>query len=68
MTVDCRSPSMWFSLSSMSLSPASSLMPGSRYMQSALSSVQSLQRGFAPLHRDLRPRQTSHCSGCQREV
>lgn len=46
--------------SRINLSPASSLIPGSRYMHSAPSSVQSLHFGFVPSHRDFLDRQTSH--------
>lgn len=56
----CRRLSMRFSLSRISLSPASSLIPGSRYMHSAPSSVQSLHFGLVPSHLDFRERQTSH--------
>lgn len=56
----CNRPSMRLSLSRMSLSPASSLTPGSRYTQSAFSSVHSLHLGLAPSHLDFRPRHISH--------
>jgi hypothetical protein len=50
--------------SKMSLSPASSLIPGSRYTHSAFSSVQSRHFGLLPSHRDLRDRQISHWERC----
>ena len=46
--------------SRINLSPASSLIPGSRYTHSALSSMQSLHLGRDPSQRDLRERHTSH--------
>jgi hypothetical protein len=49
------------SCSKMSLSPASSLIPGSRYTHSALSSEHSLHFGLAPSQRDFRERHISHC-------
>ena len=56
---DCKRPSMCARRSRMSLSPASNFTPGSRYTHSALSSVQSLHFGRAPLHLDFLLRQTS---------
>ena len=56
----CSMPSMRLRCSRMSLSPASSLMPGSRYMQSALSSVHSLHFGLVPSQRDFLDRHISH--------
>jgi len=58
---------MRFRCSRISLSPASSLIPGSRYMHSAFSSVQSLHFGRVPSHRDFRDRHISHCFGQLRE-
>lgn len=59
--LDCRRPSILVNLSRINLSPASSLIPGSLYMQSAPSSVQSLHLGLVPSHLDFRERQISHC-------
>ena len=57
---DWRSPSILVKRSRMSLSPASNLIPGSRYIHSAPSSVQSLHLGFVPSHLDFRDRHISH--------
>ena len=56
----CSRLSILLRRSRMSLSPASSLMPGSRYMHSAPNSVHSLHFGFVPSHRDFLERHTSH--------
>lgn len=61
MRFDWRRPSILVKRSRMSLSPASSLIPGSRYIHSAPSSVQSLHLGFVPSHLDFRDRHISHC-------
>jgi hypothetical protein len=56
----CNMPSMRLRCSRISLSPASSLIPGSRYMHSALSSVHSLHFGLVPSQRDFLDRHISH--------
>jgi len=60
VSFDCSSPSIRDSCSKISLSPASSLIPGSRYTQSALSSEQSRHFGLAPSQRDFLLLQISH--------
>lgn len=56
----CKSPSIRFRCSKINLSPASNLMPGSRYMHSAFNSVHNLHFGLVPSQRDFLDRHISH--------
>lgn len=58
--LDCKRFSILERCSRMSLSPASNLIPGSRYMQFALRSLHRRHLGFAPSQRDFLNRHTWH--------